>query len=385
MKSKGGSSIEDISKPQAARLGAAATTTARQGLNLEPPAARDASLEAIQLAAILIRDLILESPPQDYPPPDRRPTQDELQEIALNRKIIEEERADAMPLIRALAEATPDVVNRLSAARERNRDLAIRTLAEISLARLRLLRKAQSVPRLPAEKKGDVALPQEAILRVSAQAPADPLDDDLLRAGLVGAIPALLRTLSDPDVTVRRIAVNILETLSHDPEIPKAVPSITRALADPDVFVRWSSARLLGRIGPVNVEATVPALAKLLTDGDLDVQMATATALARLGPSADAAVPALARQVSRGDTENRVEMIQALQAIGVVTADVVTALAAALDNDDPRVREAAAMALRSFGPAARAAIPQLEKILNDPNDTVRQAVSDALLAVSAGK
>jgi HEAT repeat protein len=385
MKSRGVSSIDEINKAQAAELGAVATATAQQGLNLEPLAARDASLEAIRLAAILLRDLILESTPQDFPPPDRRLTQEERLDIARYRQIVEDERADVMPLARALGQAIPDVANRLSAARDRNRDLAIRTLAEISLARLRMLRKAQSVPRPPAEKRGDVALPRGAILRVSAQAPADPLDDDPLRPGLVGAIPAVSRSLADPDVSVRRIAVNILETLSHAPEIPQAVPAITRALADPDVFVRWSAARLLGRIGPVNADATVPALARLLTDGDLDVQMATATALARLGPSAAAAVPTLARQVSRGDPENRVEMIQALQAIGVVTPEVVQALAAALGNDDPRVREASASALRTFGPAARAAIPELEKILNDPNETVRAAVSDALLAVSVGK
>lgn len=396
IKSRGTTGIE-VSRAEAAMLARAAALASRGGVGQDSPAVRQASLDAIYRSAILLRELVLDPTRQDFPPADRKPTEDERTEIERYRRIVEDERADVMPLAKGLEELTPVVIGALNDPQTPNRLLAAHALEEIGVARLRLLRKAQSVPRLAQPKEeekkeekkedkkdiGGAARRPTAAQFVSFQAQADALDLDPLRAGLVAGIPAIAASLSDPSVDVRRTLVNVLETLSRDPEISSALPAITRALADRDVFVRWSSARLIGRIGPVQAEATVPALARLLTDGDLDVQMAAATALGRLGAKASPAVANLSQQVSQGDPENRVSMIHALQAIAAPTDGAVAALAAALSDVDPRVREASASALRSFGPAAKAAIPQLEQTLNDPNDDVRKAVSDALLAVTA--
>jgi HEAT repeat protein len=75
---------------------------------------------------------------------------------------------------------------------------------------------------------------------------------------------------------------------------PAAVPALIQALQNPDVSVRRKAVEVLGRVGP-DAKDAVPELVKLLDDPDEDVRKSAARTLGRIGPPAQDAVPALVR------------------------------------------------------------------------------------------
>jgi HEAT repeat protein len=212
----------------------------------------------------------------------------------------------------------------------------------------------------------------------------DVLDSDPLAKPLQRTLqPLAIRAVSDPRPRVRLAAVDAIEPLSRD--AASILPYLARTLQDPNNFVRWASARVVGKIGPVNPELTVPLLARLLGDEDLDVELAAATALALYGAAAADAVPALSAAVGAGDVERRVAAIHSLEALGKVSEPAIPMMTEALAHKDPRVRRAAAEALAQYGPAARSATAALERTLTDIDPEVRKLAADALLAVTASK
>jgi HEAT repeat protein len=194
------------------------------------------------------------------------------------------------------------------------------------------------------------------------------------------AIPALTRGLKDCEVLARLTALDALETLGVD--AAPAAPALVKALCDPDRFVRWASARILGRIGAVQVDTAVPALVHLLDDSDLDLRRAATVALGRFGPAARAAIPALIRALlTATDAEMRIAVIHSLGGIGTDARPAIPALAKTLSDPDARVRQTAAELLGKFGPSAREAVPALRCALNDESEEVRKAASDSLLNI----
>jgi HEAT repeat protein len=276
------------------------------------------------------------------------------------------------------------------------RPLALAVAAQAP-ALARALRDGDPEVRLRAHQAlAEVAGARRGWLRAGGAGADDPFLD-----GLRLALPALADSAADPDLRVRRAALDVLELMG--PAAAPAAPALARALQDHDRFVRWAAVRALAAVGPAAVRQAAAGMARLLEDEDLDVRLAAANALKQLeagGPAlprpvtpagvaaatpaaaARAALPGLIRSVRSGDRELRLAAIGTLRGLGADARPAVPALAQALAAPDAPVRLAAAEALGGLGPAGRDATDALRAALKDPSPEVRQAAGEALLAVT---
>src|SRR6266404_2328323 len=92
------------------------------------------------------------------------------------------------------------------------------------------------------------------------------------------------QAVQDPDLQVRREAVNALGALKD----ASAVPDLITALKDKDDQVRAKAAESLWSIGPKAKEA-IPALTVALKDRKADVRLSAAGALGEMAPEAQTA------------------------------------------------------------------------------------------------
>jgi hypothetical protein len=111
------------------------------------------------------------------------------------------------------------------------------------------------------------------------------------------AVPALIRTLKDPEVQMRRNADLVVFELawgydSKPMDMRKAIPALIQATEDEDGTVRAWAASALGKIGP-DAKAAVPALIKLVYDPDEGCRNDACLALGDIGLAAKDALPTL--------------------------------------------------------------------------------------------
>jgi HEAT repeat protein len=325
---------------------------------------RTICLEAVQESGVAFSDLPGPFKKEEFPPADRKLTEEERLAIAGNYARVQKEIDALEPLLQAMAGlgvflreacADPSPPVKLAAAG---------TLEELSHVRLRLRQRVESLPKLETAPK-----------------PAVSKDFDKM---IVGSRQAMAALLADPSssLDVRRRAIEFLENLGDDGA--PALEALTRALCDPNRFIRWAAARTIGNL-PLETAATAVAnLAPLLDDSDLDVRQAVARALERLGPHARPALEALLGKIldRRGDPEFRVSVMYVLASIGTEeTVSAIPLLIRALADADPRVRRTAAEMLGKYGRAAESAVPALRAALGDDDQEVRQRASDALLSI----
>lgn len=319
------------------------------------------SAEAIVQVATALDNQVL-------PPP-------EAKDKPLERRQVAEERETLRPLMSAFRDQAPALAAAINDPDPVVRFLVRRAVEHMGFARERLQRREKSVLPSPAAR-----LRRAATILVARQKAAPPAEADPLLAAFEVMLPALTAGLSDPYVRNRLAALDAIELYAGAAR--SAVPALTRTLEDPDRFVRWAAARILGRIGPTELSRTVPGLSRLLFDPDLGVNVAAAQALERYGESAAGAVPALAQALqSATDTEKRLAIIETLGSIGEKAAPAIPALSATLMDPYAKTRAAAATLLGQFGGTARAAVPALRRALNDTDPEVRGAASDALLNI----
>jgi HEAT repeat protein len=204
---------------------------------------------------------------------------------------------------------------------------------------------------------------------------------DPLLQGLLATIQALTDGIRDPNVLVRRAAIDVIETLG--PDGAPAAEALISALTDCDEFVRWAATRTLVKLAPVEAERAVPALARLLTDSDVDLRLTAAGGLARYGAAAKLAIPDLTEAVRANDHDVRTAAATTLGTLaGPDLKPAISTLAAAVAADpNARVRQAAAETLGRCGPVALEAVGALRQALGDPIEEVRAAAGDALLRV----
>ncbi len=184
------------------------------------------------------------------------------------------------------------------------------------------------------------------------------------------AVATLVAGASDPDVHVRRAAVEILGDLPVDP----ATDALTAATRDPDPTVRATAFRSLARAGQASaMNATVGGL----TDTEAEVRLAAVRAVGALGGDGSDAAGAL--RVALGDPDPAVRS----SAAGVILRrspddTALAAVRALLEADDPEPRVLALRAFEEagvnegFGPSAEA--------LKDRRPAVRSAAARALAA-----
>jgi HEAT repeat protein len=195
-------------------------------------------------------------------------------------------------------------------------------------------------------------------------------------------VPALLKTLNDPEWIVRSYAASALCAFGADAK--DAAPALTRALKDQEGHVRVSAAEALWRIeGKVD-----PALAILI--GSLTVKKvnhdyvadAAAKVLGQMGPEAKAAVPALKKVLANEDTWRETKVCVA-EALWRITGEVqpTTEAFIPLLRDGENVRYNLwhlFKVLEEMGPLAKSTAPALRELLTHESKEVREAAASAL-------
>jgi HEAT repeat protein len=103
-----------------------------------------------------------------------------------------------------------------------------------------------------------------------------------------GAIPALLRSLSDPDPNTRTSAAYALGHIGGQPSL--VIPPLIRCLNDPVATVRGNTMFALGQYGP-DAKAAVPALEQALNEVNVNNQHLALSALHKIEPARQAGTP----------------------------------------------------------------------------------------------
>lgn len=349
----------DISRADLINTGALVAPMAARGVRDRDVEVRRLAIEALRQVAMALSELVFDARPRsDFPPADRKPTEDERAEIEDYAKQVEAERKDLKPLTRALRDRASAIAQALSDPDPEVRQKACRALEDAGNARQRLMRRAASVP--PYDKKL-------------------PRNDDDIYALIRETFPVLLDRLHDAETTIRLGAISVIEMLDQDAAI--AIPYLVEVLDDPSPFMRWASVRILGKTAPIDADLAAPAIARLLTVQDIDVRVTAAEVLGRYGPAARAALPALIRAVTTGDSEARIAAIQTIVAMKDAGKPAIPTLTVALNDADADVRRTAAEALGHFGADARSALATLRIKLDEEDVEVRKAAADAILAI----
>jgi len=214
------------------------------------------------------------------------------------------------------------------------------------------------------------------------------------------AVPALIRALRDEELSVCVYAARSLEYLGI--QLKKAVPILIKGLDDKDSMVRWNSAFLLGRMGKKS-EIAIPALISALKDKERKVRINVAFALCDIGTmplskkfkldfderyygttwslnvmekeAIKGIVPVLIDAIK--DKEQRVQVVRCLEEMGDKAALAAPALAEVLK--DEKVRYKATSALSKIGrKVPKETMPLLDQYLDDKDKKMQKSVLDVL-------
>jgi hypothetical protein len=242
------------------------------------------------------------------------------------------DRAVILPLILDLKDYMPALVEALGDSDARVRMLARRALEDLAVTGQELAKQSARLELANHEVQGKTGKdPVEPAVHREVQ------DDEPLLEGLSANLSALAAGLNDPDLSARRAAIDILETMG--PGAAAAAPALVEALTDGDRFVRWSAARALGKMAPTAAREAVPGLARLLADKDMGIRLAAAGALERYGPDAKEALGALTQALAAPDADTRLAALVVLDAIGPDARSATAAVTELLNDSDKRVRE----------------------------------------------
>jgi hypothetical protein len=144
--------------------------------------------------------------------------------------------------------------------------------------------------------------PEEAGLELLQQALSDPNTSiRRLAVAYLGDIkgdevlPLLYQALRDKSVIVRRTAGDVLSDLGD----PRAIPAMCEALRDPNKLVRWRAARFLYEVGD---ESAIPALRAAADDPEFEVSLQVRMALERIESGEEAAGTVWQQMTRRNST-----------------------------------------------------------------------------------
>jgi HEAT repeat protein len=283
--------------------------------------------------------------------------------------MLERELIQIRPILEAVRKAVPQYARGLYDDESRVRLEATKAFENLGNARLKLVRRAQVLPTIN-DLKGNVEKSPQMLLKGS----------DFLEPFLTKNLDQMQVLVRDPDVRIRRAAVEVLEELEE-----KALPvlgALIAATKDPDRFVRWTAAKAIGTLPPEQAGPAILALATMLADPDINIRIAAGTSLEAMGPYGKPAVPAMAQAIRTGDVEARLAVLYALLKVGPEAAQqAVPSLILVLGTADPRVVKSACEVIAEIGPPAAEAIPTLRRLLGHDDAEVRAAASEAILSI----
>jgi HEAT repeat protein len=232
------------------------------------------------------------------------------------------------------------------------------------------------------ERIGEAAVPgaiealRDPTLKVRSGA-ADLLGRIGARPDLV--VPALLRTLGDPEPDVRRAATGSLHKFG---EISGEIRSTLTAIAsgDPDPFVRIEAASALA-VSTKDPSEASRLLKPLLDHDEPGVRLSAATALWFASGEAEAVLPVLIAILDH--PRSRWDACQDLGSMGPAAAPAVPALTRFLKDDNPNVVWAVAESLGKIGKGARPALPALREAMALEGADMKEMIGEAIAAIEA--
>ena len=133
----------------------------------------------------------------------------------------------------------------------------------------------------PSSGASAAAKTTEQLIEVFRGTDYDAMDGaiaELVKQG-AGAVPALMKALSDGKPMVRAQAAAVLGKIGRPSA--RAVPALIKLLSDADTDNRWNAANALGAIGP-DAKAALPRLKELAHDKVPQVVQAAADARAKI-------------------------------------------------------------------------------------------------------
>jgi HEAT repeat protein len=186
-------------------------------------------------------------------------------------------------------------------------------------------------------------------------------------------LPELRRALRDPAWTVRRAAVQALQSSGNE-----ALSGLFAAVLDEVSGVREAATEVLGSQATTSPEAqaaVVPALVARLSDTDEGVREAAALALSRLPIDPGWAVPAFCAALGDESATVRLLAARGLSQMRSLASDAESALLGAINDPVPAVRREVVQALGWVG--AEGSVAALLPLLAERGG-VREVTAQAL-------
>ncbi|MDF1665498.1 MAG: HEAT repeat domain-containing protein [Planctomycetota bacterium] len=177
-------------------------------------------------------------------------------------------------------------------------------------------------------------------------------------------IPLLIGELKTSDVVHKSQVIQVIGNQRRRSAV--AVPALLRTLSDPIPNIRLHSIVALGKIGPESIPA-VPKIVEILNDRSQDWSFRRSAAFALGGIGEDSlSPPALINALKNASPLTTDSIFFSLGLLGPKAASTVPSLINILNNKQSAQREKAVIALGKIGPGARSALPHLREAAKDP-------------------
>ncbi|MDA1252772.1 MAG: HEAT repeat domain-containing protein [Planctomycetota bacterium] len=159
------------------------------------------------------------------------------------------------------------------------------------------------------------------------------------------------------------------------------LPALLDALSEPDETVRRVAMRLLGEMDTED-ESVLPAMIGLLEDSNRSIRLAAARFVTRFGEKAKSSIPVLKTWIGCEDRYSHVTALGTILWIDQSEADsLIPLLIDALEFDGLEQWQAI-IQLESLGELALPAVPALERLVDEGDTTISWQSSDAIFEIT---
>lgn len=190
-----------------------------------------------------------------------------------------------------------------------------------------------------------------------------------------------LESTRNKDPYVRSTASFDLSAIDVRAHAEQLVPPIVRSLRDPDQTVRRNAAWVAEQLGPLAKDA-VPGLIEMLEEDEISSRVNASSALSTIGADAKKAIPALIKATGDKHSAVRANACYGLGRIGIASEECLSALLARSDDPESSVRHAVVHALWALNSSTQQVRECVCKRIKDAAPAIRR---DAIWAGRALK
>ena len=187
----------------------------------------------------------------------------------------------------------------------------------------------------------------------------------------------LLDLLQDPDLEIRKDAVNALSQLDYVSLDSKIVSVLVTLLTDPDPFITSFTVDALGKLEHLEPE-DISKIVTLLKDPRSSIRHNAVDALGKLGHSNPAAIMGLVASLQDLDPEIKETATLHLGELNDPRPAVICGLVTVLQNADPWLRRIVVETLSMLRDLNSEGIWELVSSLRNPNELIRENIAEIL-------